>query len=1255
MTEKDVITDEGRFQLKDKAETPQERISSLEKEVERLKGEFKRSKIAVPDPKQAGREVTKLMDAYIGKRLPVVHQSIMEDMKKLFAEMRKPDGNWNLVDDLCRNVAEKVVSNMEILHDEYWQQYTDLRKSLKNTTLKLDETYWNDVVDFEDLRKAHFGTLSLSRNKGVSIDTYYQELAETYPELFDASEYTNEVDQLYNIIDTVEGMRPYTEDYSEGEIAEFADTIAKDVLQLGYDLSQKETFADRAYNEKMEAIEKVKAERNALMKEQRKRANERLEKKDQFYKDKIREIKEKNKDRKDRKYYTSRIEAYSQWLSDSLLRPTETKHIPESYRRAVAEMLDSFDFGTKRKDKYAEKNGPSKKTIKLAALNKAYKEIMAQESSMLEADDEISTLIDDLSVALEGKRFEDLETEQLVGVYRLVKNIRFAISSVNKTFSEGLRENISDYAERIIRETAGKKNKTELALTKSISQGLNASNVTPYDAFTLMGDTMGELYQNMRKGLDKHIDNVTQAKDFVTELTKKYKVKNWIDKKTKAERFSLESGETIELVPAQIMSLYCLMKREQAVKHILEGGIAAAPLSVKRKDGKWSGKILKKTLDQSRVKATLADIENIISTLTEEQRTVAEELQGFMSTTCADWGNETSMKLFGYKKFGEKNYFPIKSKKTFVRQNLNNDDLVPKLKNAGPTKATSDYANNPIVIDDIFSVFAEHTNFMSMYNAQVPSMTDFERVFNYKNKEGVAVHEELARVFGTKMTAYISKFMSDLNQNYAKNTDHQIAEKAVANAKKSSIGASLRVLLQQPTAKTRAATVMSPRYLMNPNTWKGLVPGKAKKVREEMFEHCPIARWKSWGFYNINVSRDMREIFLDKKGIADEVFMGIYGKADDMTWSMIWIAVKNEISHERKDLEVGSDAYWNAVNERFSYVVDRTQVVDSVFHRSQAMRNKELYAKMVTSFMAEPTKTYNLCRTEYILAARDFKNGEYKKCAARITRVTSVYLATALNTAMAAAVADAIRGLGDDDKEKDLLQRWIDYTQENFVEMANPLSLLPGYRDIVSLLEGFDVNRMDIDGIKKLLDSIDYWESETATDYFAFKKTAAAISTLTGIPIGNVMREYESVRKTYKHVFEGQMEAAFFSDKLRFDIKSDRNRSKFAYDYALAQDRGDTKTANKIQQEVIAAGADLKKWEASVRSQQKNVAANKAADIVNDKSEAEAKKVVRSYCAKYDWKFEEIWAKTLEAAEKRKSTFQKAYDDTLGKLIRGEA
>lgn len=1260
LTEKDVITDEGRFQLKTDAEKQQKKISSLEKEVQRLKGEFKRSKIAVPDPKQTGREVTKLMDAYIGKRLPVVHQSIMEDMKKLFAEMRKPDGNWNLVDDLCRNVAEKVVSNMEIFHDEYWQQYTDLRKSLKNTTLKLDETYWNDVVDFEDLRKAHFGTLSLSRNKGVSIDTYYQELAETYPELFDASEYTNEVDQLYNIIDTVEGMRPYTEDYSEGEIAEFADTIAKDVLQLGYDLSQKETFADRAYNEKMEAIEKVKAERNALMKEQRKRANERLEKKDQFYKDKIREIKEKNKDRKDRKYYTSRIEAYSQWLSDSLLRPTETKHIPENYRKAVAEMLESFDFGTKRKDKYAEKNGPSKKTIKLAALNKAYKEIMAQESSMLEADDEISTLIDDLSVALEGKRFEDLETEQLAGVYRLVKNIRFAISSANKTFSDGLKENISEYAQQVMHETSEFHYKNRKGTKHTMGDFFQWTNTTPRDAFMLMGKTMETLHQNMRNGLDRHINNTTVAMDFVEKLRKQYHIKDWIDDNARTQKFEV-GGRTIELVPSQVMSLYCLMKREQAVSHIVAGsGMTSAPIPViDKKYQKITKAWSQRVLDSSHVMPSVEEVEHIIGTLTKEQREVADALQQFMNETCADWGNETSMKLYGYKKFREKNYFPIKSSDAFLNESFDNKSNPAKIKNVGFTKNTVVNAGNPIVLDDIFNVFTQHVNTMSMYNALVPAITDFERVYNYRanvdGKQVGSVHQSLERAFGRSAIDYISQFMKDVNQNHVKNRDHEMANKLVANYKKAKIGANLRVLVQQPTAFFRANAVMDTRYLLAALPSGKSLPVLNKEAKQEMQEHCPIARWKSWGFYNTDVARDMRDIFLDKKNIADKLFMDMYGNADDLTWSIIWRAVKKEVEATKPDLKEGSEAYWNAVSERFSYVVDRTQVVDSVFHRSQIMRKTDLFSKTATSFMAEPTKTWNMLRTEYVLARRDWDAGNKKAAVKRGSRVLTTHLVTAAMTGAAAALIDALRGGGEDDDDKEFFEKWLSYAGQGFLDNANPAGLLPGVRDVLSLAQGYDVSRMDMAGFADLVNSLQYWKSDTATTYFALKKTVGGIASLTGLPVGSLWRDVESIARETAKLFVPEEKVEFVMKQLRYNMKDSRNRSKFAKVYAKADENGNSETAKEIRQAMLGSGADSKKWDSSVKTQRQNVIAGQAASLLNKGDEAEAKKLIGSYCMKYDWKFDKVWAKVLEQSAKRKSTFQKAYDDTIGKLIRGEA
>ena len=93
-----------------------------------------------------------------------------------------------------------------------------------------------------------------------------------------------------------------------------------------------------------------------------------------------------------------------------------------------------------------------------------------------------------------------------------------------------------------------------------------------------------------------------------------------------------------------------------------------------------------------------------------------------------------------------------------------------------------------------------------------------------------------------------------------------------------------------------------------------------------------------------------------------EAGMWAAGKADDVTWSVIWNAVKNEIADTRKDLTVGSKAYWEAVEDRFDHVIDETQVVDSVFHRSALMRNEDGLVRQIMSFMGEPTQSYNMIR-----------------------------------------------------------------------------------------------------------------------------------------------------------------------------------------------------------------------------------------------------------------------------------------------------
>ena len=65
-----------------------------------------------------------------------------------------------------------------------------------------------------------------------------------------------------------------------------------------------------------------------------------------------------------------------------------------------------------------------------------------------------------------------------------------------------------------------------------------------------------------------------------------------------------------------------------------------------------------------------------------------------------------------------KNYFPIVSDKNFVNQLVTKtDDIAPSLKSLGMTKNINRFANNPVMIQDIFKVFANHVDQMSNYNA----------------------------------------------------------------------------------------------------------------------------------------------------------------------------------------------------------------------------------------------------------------------------------------------------------------------------------------------------------------------------------------------------------------------------------------------------------------------------------------------------------------------------------------------------------
>ncbi len=1170
----------SKYQLKEGPSTDR-KVKTLEDRVAHLKSEMKRTDLKTPVEKDTKIQASRLLKRYDSNL--VLQTKLVDTMKDIF-RIYKSDGDWKQAYEMAEDMAHQIVDKIAILHDESWQEYKDLRKHLKTVPVAVSEADKASMTDYESFRKANFGRIKLTNGQGLSVDQYYQSLMENWPDKF-TDDYTNAADQLYHIADVLDSLAPWYEEYNSDQMYELVMEIAEDIMVTTEKLATRKTFADRKAEEKTAAVERVKRQRDEAMERLKDRYEEKLILQKKVSRERMDAYKEKQKDRASRKKAMDRLQKSYNWLKERLKTPSDTKHIHEEYQAVIAQILEWFDFETERTDAYEAKNGPSKRIIELRKFKDDLEVFMKRKDvNVPELDPDFMDDVTELCKTVDGKRLAELDTVTLDRVSRMLKQIQHQMSYVDRCFNDDIKEAIHDLGESTIWEANEVKGTNEYTgIRMRVDNLIHKLNVTPADMFELVGGAQKTLYQAMRKGFDRHIQNVQRAIDFTQSTVDKKQAKKW-SKET--HTFTLESGK-VEMTTSQLMSLYALMQREQAQTHIFGSGITMAPVEIKDK------LVLKRKIRESKVMPALEEVLNMIGTLTDEQKQVADHMRRFLSEDCAEWGNRTSMKLYGYKKFTEKDYFPIKSTDTYLNEDFSGDHGDSTLRNMGFTKNIVTGANNPIVIDDFFTVFTDHVNKMSMYEALVPAMTDFQRVWNYKQradgKQVDSVQDAIRRAYGKKTLGYINNFLRDINGSQKSRNSAEIATALIASYKKASIGGNLRVLLQQPTAIVRAWAVMSPKYFVT-------APASKTDIME-MQEHCPIAQWKSYGFYNTDVARDMKKIMLGETNISDFIFMSGYGKADDFTWGCIWKAVKKEVEAKNPNLKKGSDEYWQKVNERASYVFDRTQVVDSVFHRSEIMRDKGTFEKIVTSFMAEPTKTFNLLRTELYTAKRELDAGKKMDATKRVSRVLSTYLLNAMTVSMAAAIADAMRGTGgDDDEDKgNFRQRWWAHSIANFKDNANPLNMIPLVKDVVSARAGYDVIRLDAQGISNLMSSVDMWEDiliakdSKYTKAQAMRKSAEAISYITGHPVKNILRDAEAVTKVVAEGVGNLTAVEFELAKWTYTLgaKSD-NRYIFADLYYDALAEGDKPLAAEIKRYMQSQGVTYDYINGRKKTWQKN-------------------------------------------------------------------
>jgi hypothetical protein len=341
------------------------------------------------------------------------------------------------------------------------------------------------------------------------------------------------------------------------------------------------------------------------------------------------------------------------------------------------------------------------------------------------------------------------------------------------------------------------------------------------------------------------------------------------------------------------------------------------------------------------------------------------------------------------------------------------------------------------------------------------------------------------------------------------------------------------------------------------------------KLYDEMKKYAPITTIKEMGGFDVGSNRGVAEYVgyeeskvtrskVDKK-MQDTFGVGA-ALMDKLGWITIWKAVKKEVAATNK-YKVGSDEFYKACGERFERVIAKTQVYDSVNARSGNMRNKSDWWKMATSFMGEPTAILGMAEVAIVNYNRAKTPADKKAAGARLaTTISTITISTAL-TSIAKSLVYAMR---DDDEDEDYLEKYASALAGAFKDDLNILNYIPIARDIVSILEGFTVERPDmaliedlINAFKKVVDTNEDETTEQKTEEAI--NLAGSLANLSGVPLKNIIRDIAglynlvaSLGKGYKTDFGGEFKENWF-------LGEERSKSENIYNAVI---RGDTKRSD---------------------------------------------------------------------------------------------
>lgn len=1175
----------------------------------------------------------------------------------------------------AEDIAQTLVSNAVAVDSDMYDAYSDLRDYLRTTKIIYGKEYHGDIADYGDFRKRQFGRLNLGSEGHTNIDQVYQELSSTWPEFFNEQEQTHPTDQLLHIVEVLDGISEINEYNPFSRYMDQAVTgAANEIMETFFDLPQtRKTFADRqalklenAKAKGREQVQQVREQYATRLADQKARSEERLDrailgekmaggrelaKQKRLDAERMQQVREQNATRlaelreqnrqrvqnaiakeretrerqmgalKDRyaakdaagrerraaRELRAKITRHASALSQKLLRPSDQHHIPEAMRGSVAAMLESIN----QESQYTlDENGkrvkdgsgtPTKRTEAFRALKEQYAKIVAEGGDMVIDPSLLGSDADgikggfDAVIAMKDTKLADMSVAQLQTVWQVVKAVEHSVNTAGKVLSKAKYARTADWAQALSIGTSSRRAKNSLTSNHAL-----IDLETPYTFFSHYGEAGKAVYRMLRDAQDQQQLMVDHVAEEVRKIVDPKTVKKL---EATTHTFTTERGEELTLSTAQVMELYELVKRKQAHDHLLKGGVVQPEIKTSQ---------IRRGTDSIRL--TEGDLVNITGTLTPEQVKIADGLQGLTRGVLADYGNKASMEAYGYKKFTESDYWPIKSAKEGLHSNIEKGgNNTRSIKNIGMAKTTMPHASNALDLAGIFTTFANHASDMTDYASWLCTMEDINRLFNYQfrdeegNPTGKTIKGLLDRVGGPGSQKYWHNLMEDIQNGINAPGDSpmwDIAGKTIGGFKGAAVGANIRVVIQQPTAFFRAAAVLDPQDMAR-GLARGVTRGSGWK---KALQYSPIAMRKDAGGFDISSPYKMTETLFDNRTNVrklNDALSAPAGAADAVTWGKLWNACEWATAREHQGLTKGSEAFYRQTAKLFAEVIDQTQVVDGVLQRSNIMRSSNAVVKQATSFMGEPIMSLNLLMRAYDQVRYEQNSQKRGKAIKTMGRAATALVVTNVVNALAQSLIDAMR---DDDEDKKYWERfraaftgisgdeetpwekaWNAIMEGNVGSNMNPLGQIPFVKDALSIMQGYDVSRTEMEIVSDLIQA-----GQTAiqsadgqgkrTRAYALKGLLAACAKMFGIPASNLTRDMWGLARSAA-VETGNIPLQYEMEKAIYNISNTGNKNRYYAILYRALEQGDMDTYQHIRDDLMnSMGVDGASIDSAMRS-----------------------------------------------------------------------